>query len=250
VETLGQLTGGIAHDFNNVLCAILANVDFLIEGFDDADPRRVDAVEIRDAARRATDLASRLLQFSRRHVLDVKDIEVGDVVGSVSRMLRRLIGAGIELVIDKCEDSTVVHADGLQLEQVLVNLVLNARDAMPDGGKLTITTRQTSMTQGNSVPAGPYVVLSVKDTGCGMSIETQRRLFEPFYTTKPSGRGTGLGLATCFGVVRQLGGDIRVTSEIDRGTTMDVYLPQVRRVDCRPHTTSRLRRPQHLMWLQ
>jgi len=243
LDTIGQLTGGIAHDFNNVLCAILTSAQFLIEDLGESDARREDAQAILDAAKRATALANQLLAFSRRQVIELVDLDVGSVVRSVSRMLRRLLGGKIELAIDEQSGMAMVRGDVVQLEQVILNLAVNARDAMPAGGKLTISTAIEYVGAAGEVAAGEYIVLSVTDTGCGMDEDTRRRLFEPFFTTKERGHGTGLGLSTSYGIVKQLGGTITVSSELDRGTTMKVYLPRMDSAIGTPaHTARRPRR--------
>jgi signal transduction histidine kinase len=225
LETIGQLTGGIAHDFNNILSASLVSAQILLDDLGPNDPRRIDAQEICDSLKRGAALTRQLLAFSRNQVFELVDVELGDVVQSISKMLRRVIGAGIDLGITP-RSKGLIHADVMQLEQVIVNLVVNARDAMNKSGELRIATDDVRVEDGADVPAGDYVMLSVSDTGCGMSEETMRRLFEPFYTTKPRGCGTGLGLSTSYGIVKQLGGDIVVASEVGRGTTMKVYLPR------------------------
>jgi PAS domain S-box-containing protein len=226
LETIGQMTGSIAHDFNNILGAILLNAESMVEDLAEGDPRREAAEEIRTSTRRAAALTKHLLAFSRNQVLELVELEVSTVVASISRMLRRLIGPEIQLRIHDATDHARVVADLVQLEQVIVNLAVNSRDAMPSGGSLTIETRNVRVDTGH-LKAGDYVVLAVTDTGCGMSDETKHRVFEPFFTTKTREHGTGLGLATSFGIVKQLGGEIVVSSELGRGTTMEVYLPRV-----------------------
>ena len=167
------------------------------------------------------------MAFSRNQVLELVDLEVSTVVQSVGRMLRRLLGPEISLTIEDHGGNAIVRADLVQLEQVIVNLAVNARDAMPSGGTLRIETSEVTVLPGGEVAAGNYVVVAVTDTGCGMSEETKRHVFEPFFTTKPRGNGTGLGLSTSFGIVKQLGGEIVITSDVGRGTTMQVYLPRV-----------------------
>jgi len=232
MEALGQLTGGIAHDFNNILATILANSQFLIDALGEHDSRLADAQEIKLASERAASLTRQLLAFSRKQVLEVRVTDVNRVVTGVERMLRRLIGEDIELNVALSPDLGSVQADGGQLEQVLINLAVNARDAMPLGGKLTIETANVELDDAYQAEhalgaPGSYVVLAVSDTGCGMDPETQRRIFEPFFTTKEPGKGTGLGLATSHGIVAQSGGHIGVYSEVGRGTVFKVYLPRV-----------------------
>ena len=227
LETIGQMTGSIAHDFNNILSAILLNAGSMVEAFADGDPRLAEAEEIQASTRRAAALTKHLLAFSRNQVLELVDLEVSTVVQSVGRMLRRLLGPEISLTIEDHGGNAIVRADLVQLEQVIVNLAVNARDAMPSGGTLRIETSEVTVLPGGEVAAGNYVVVAVTDTGCGMSEETKRHVFEPFFTTKPRGNGTGLGLSTSFGIVKQLGGEIVITSDVGRGTTMQVYLPRV-----------------------
>jgi len=243
LETIGQLTGSIAHDFNNVLSAILSSAELLIDDLGPQDARVTDAQEIRDAARRAAALTERLLGFSRRQVVELVDLDVASVVRAATRMLRRLIGGGIQMRVDEDLGVATVRADALQLEQVIVNLAINARDAMPNGGVLTIATSEVHIEASDQIAAGDYVLLAVTDTGTGMSLDTQRHLFEPFFTTKERGRGTGLGLSTAHGIVKQLGGDITVSTELGRGTTMRVYLPRVRGERPRASRSQAIRRP-------
>lgn len=232
MEALGQLTGGIAHDFNNILATILANSQFLIDALGEKDPRLVDAMEIKLASERAASLTRQLLAFSRKQVLEFRVTDLNQIVAGVERMLRRLIGEDIQLTVVAGPELGRIQVDAGQIEQVLMNLVVNARDAMPLGGKLTIETSNVELDasyQSRHAPGPPgrYVVLTVSDTGSGMEAETQRRIFEPFFTTKEQGKGTGLGLATCHGIVTQSGGHIGVYSEVGRGTAFKVYLPRV-----------------------
>jgi two-component system, cell cycle sensor histidine kinase and response regulator CckA len=233
LEAVGRLAGGVAHDFNNLLTGILGYADLLHRGLADDDPRRRDAEEVKRAAERAADLTRQLLAFSRRQVLEPRVLDLNEVVEDMQRMLRRLIGEDIELVTAVEPDLGRVEADPGQLEQVIANLVVNARDAMPNGGRLVIQTANaevdetfTSGRAGGMQP-GPYVVLEVSDSGAGMDAETQAHAFEPFFTTKEVGKGTGLGLATVYGIVKQSGGFIWVYSEPGEGTTFKIYLPQV-----------------------
>jgi signal transduction histidine kinase len=224
LESLGRLTGGIAHDFNNLLAVILTHASFLAEDLAATDPRRSDALAITAACERAAALTKQLLAFSRRQHLTLSAIEPSAVVANLAHMLQRLIGEDIELAISSGNVGTV-RGDVSQLEQVIVNLVVNARDAMPDGGALSVEVARTAVEAG--VEAGEWVVVSVRDTGCGMSEETKARLFEPFYTTKEWGKGTGLGLSTSYGIVKQFGGHILVESELGKGTVVKVLLPSV-----------------------
>ena len=226
LEALGQLTSGIAHDFNNLLAVILSSGSFLLEQLADSDPRRVDAEEITLAADRAAALTRQLLAFSRREAVSLVDVDIDRMVGSLEKMLRRMIGEDIRISTVGSNGCTV-RGDVGQLEQVIVNLVVNARDAMPRGGELTISTKRVELAADGitTLPAGSYAQLAVTDTGSGMDAETLDRAFEPFYTTKERGRGTGLGLSTCYGIVRRLGGEISVVSEPGHGTTFTILLP-------------------------
>jgi two-component system cell cycle sensor histidine kinase/response regulator CckA len=232
MEAVGRLAGGIAHDFNNLLTGILGYSDILRAGLAEDDPLRADADEIRKAADRAASLTRQLLAFSRRQVLRSRVIDLNTVVEEMERMLRRLIGEDVELVTACASDLGPVEADPGQIEQVIANLVVNARDAMPSGGRLVIETANYEVDQrlasahSAEMTPGPYVVLSVTDTGVGMDPETQAHLFEPFFTTKDVGKGTGLGLATVYGIVKQSGGFIWVYSEPGHGTSFQIYLPR------------------------
>ena len=236
IEAIGQLTGGIAHDFNNMLAAILGSVHFLLEDIAEGDPRRADVEEIRVAAERAADLTRQLLAFSRKQLLEPRVADLGTTVSGLEKMLHRVIGEDIEVSVVCADDLWSVRVDVGQIEQVVMNLVVNARDAMPAGGKLRIETANIvlgpkEVGHWGPLEQGDYVMLAVTDTGCGMSAETQKRVFEPFFTTKDVGRGTGLGLSTCYGIVHQSGGYIWLYSELGHGTTFKVFLP---RVDSRP----------------
>jgi len=233
MEAVGQLAGGIAHDFNNLLTAILGSTQLLLHATPPGDARREDVEEIRNAGLRAAELTRQLLAFSRRQVLAPKVLELNAVVANMDKMLRRLIGDDVELATALHAEAGAVNADPGQLEQVLLNLVVNARDAMPGGGRVLIeTTRMTLrdelVERRHRLPPGDYVCLAVADSGLGMDEATQAHLFEPFFTTKEVGKGTGLGLATVYGIVKQSGGYIWVYSEPGRGTTVKVYLPRVR----------------------
>jgi two-component system cell cycle sensor histidine kinase/response regulator CckA len=230
MEAIGQLTGGIAHDFNNILAVIIGNGEFLHQSLTENDSRRADAEAILEAAQRAAGLTRQLLAFSRRQVLEPRILDLNEIVRGLEKMLRRIIGEDIEFVSALAEGLHTVCADAGQIEQVIMNLVVNARDAMPVGGKLSIETANVLLDSEycstHPVPArGEYVMLAVSDTGCGMDADTKRRLFEPFFTTKEKGKGTGLGLSTCYGIVKQSEGCIWVYSEPGQGTAFKVYLP-------------------------
>jgi PAS domain S-box-containing protein len=232
MEAIGRLAGGVAHDFNNLLTVIKGYAELLLDGYGGADPRRGDLEEIRKAADRAGALTRQLLAFSRQQVLAPKTLNLNQVVHSMEGMLRRLLGENIELSTALGKEVGQLRADPGQLEQVLMNLAINARDAMPGGGKLSIDTVNVEIDdlaarEHPTIAPGRYVQLAVSDTGIGMDDKTQAHIFEPFFTTKEMGKGTGLGLSTVYGIVKQSGGDIWVHSEIGVGTTFKVYLPRV-----------------------
>src|SRR6266480_2292259 len=232
MEAVGRLAGGIAHDFNNILTAITGYADLLLEDLGATDPRRQDADEIHKAADRAAGLTRQLLAFSRQQVLQPTVLEVNTLVGDLEKMLRRLLGEDVALSTRLAPTTGRVKADPGQLEQVIMNLAVNARDAMPNGGKLTLETANVDLDDAYAADhyparAGPFVMLAVSDTGTGMSEETQAHMFEPFFTTKEKGKGTGLGLATVYGIIKQSGGFIWVYSEVGHGTTFKLYLPRV-----------------------
>jgi two-component system, cell cycle sensor histidine kinase and response regulator CckA len=229
MEAVGQLAGGVAHDFNNLALVIAGHAELLLDEIDDARPRE-SIREIRRAADQARELTHQLLAFSRRQVLHPVDIDVNEVVGEVVPLLRRLIGDDVDLSTQLGSGVGTVRADPAQLRQVVMNLALNARDAMPGGGRLSIETSARSLDEQLTevrleLAPGEYVVLAVSDTGVGMDDATRERIFEPFFTTKNPGEGTGLGLSTVYGIVKQSGGSIWVYSELGRGTTFKVYLP-------------------------
>lgn len=224
MEAIGGLASGIAHDFNNLLSVILSYSELLAEGLSENDPMRADLGEIEAAGVRAVDLTRQLLAFGRQQVLQPTVVDLTGVVAGMTKMLRRLIGEHVELATGAASARGNIMVDPGQLEQVIMNLSVNARDAMPDGGKLTIETADVELDQAFAadhvgVRAGRHVMLSVTDTGTGMDLRTQARMYEPFFTTKPVGKGTGLGLATVFGIVRQSGGTIWVDSQLREGTT-------------------------------
>ena len=229
MEAVGQLAGVVAHDFNNLLTAILGYASLAKMQLDPGDPGYDYLEHVQSAGERAATITRQLLTFSRRQSYEPKVVGLNDCILSTSGMLRRLIGENIELVTLPAPELSLVMVDPSQIEQVLVNLAVNARDAMPDGGKLTIMTADVFLgpdsMQFVDLPPGRYVRLSVSDTGVGMSPEVKARVFEPFFTTKEVGKGTGLGLATCYGIVKQSGGDIRVMSEPGKGSTFEVFLP-------------------------
>ncbi|HET7543216.1 MAG TPA: response regulator [Polyangiaceae bacterium] len=235
MEAIGRLAGGVAHDFNNLLVVIQSYAELLCEGLTEHDPKRGDLEEILAAARRAAALTKQLLAFSRSEAVRPSELRLGEVVTRMEKMLRRIIGEDIELTTELAPELGLVFADAGQLDQVVLNLSINARDAMVEGGRLTISTQNVNISRENpnaqvDVPPGRYVLLAVRDSGIGMTPETQRRIFEPFFTTKEVGQGTGLGLATVYGIVRQSGGHIRVQSELGHGTTFEIYFPRIDQV--------------------
>jgi signal transduction histidine kinase len=243
MDAIGQLASGVAHDFNNLLAVILGFAELMALDVNDGDLHDVELSEIIKAATRATTLTKHLLAFSRQQVFHSAPLDVNSLVTEMKGMLGMLTGNGIKVVLDLAPFVSPAVADRGQLEQVVMNLVVNARDAMGEEGILTIETTNVDLDsadfQGEAIVQGQYVMIAISDTGSGMSKETQRRLFEPFFTTKALGKGTGLGLSTAYGIVKQSKGYIWVHSEPGRGTTFKVYLPRARQ----PSARERLHRP-------
>lgn len=229
MEAVGLLAGGIAHDFNNLLCVIMGYSELLLSRPGPGGRDSAELKEIRSAGVRASELTRQLLAFSRQQVLEVQELNLNDAVQNVRRMLARVIGEHVTVAVEPTADLPLVLCDPGQIDQVLLNLAINARDAMKDGGRLTLATGSAELSEAEAaaleIPAGRYARIAVRDTGCGITPEVRKRLFEPFYTTKEPGKGTGLGLCTAYGIVRQSGGAIEVASEVGRGSTFTVYLP-------------------------
>jgi signal transduction histidine kinase/CheY-like chemotaxis protein len=230
MEAVGRLAGGVAHDFNNLLTAILGYTDIVLHGMDPKDPRRADAEQVERAATRAADLTRQMLAFSRREAQQPTPIDLNRLLGKVEPMLRRVVGEDVQLTIVTKSTRPVARIDPGQMEQVILNLAVNARDAMVDGGRLTIETSDAEVdedtaAENHEARLGPHVLLTVTDTGSGMTAAVRARLFEPYFTTKAAGKGTGLGLSTVYGIVRQSDGHISVTSEVGAGTSFRIMLP-------------------------
>jgi PAS domain S-box-containing protein len=230
LEAIGRLASGVAHDFNNILMSIMGSADLLLMGVGDDDPARAEASEIKLSVQRGAGLTRQLLAFSRRQASSPRLIALGDVIGGMDTMLRRLIGPEIEFDLVRSPAPVMVVADPAQLEQVVLNLVINARDAMPDGGRLTVRLDELELDESDAMAhvegrAGTYARISVADTGTGIDEATRARLFEPFFTTKEQGKGTGLGLSIVYGIVKQSGGYITVQSEAGKGATFLIHLP-------------------------
>src|SRR5881296_2049345 len=232
MEAIGRLAGGVAHDFNNLLAVIIGYSDLLLESLGSSDLNRAKVEQIKQAASSAASLTRQLLTFSRQQVIQPVVLDINQTVSNTEKMLRRLIKENIEFTVELDHNLDRVTADPGQIEQIVLNLVVNARDAMPNGGKLRIQTRNVRLEKdsaqaGAGVPRGRFILLEVTDTGTGMDQETQARLFEPFFTTKAVGKGTGLGLATVYGIVKQSNGHIEVQSTLGVGTTFKIYLPRL-----------------------
>jgi signal transduction histidine kinase/ActR/RegA family two-component response regulator len=229
MEAVGRLAGGIAHDFNNLLTVILGFSEFLVDQIPEDQPAHRDAIEIRQAAHRATRLTRQLLAFSRQQVLERRVIDLVQAVRDMQPMLTRLLGADVQFTFTHADPPQLVLMDAGQFEQVVMNLAINARDAMPAGGKLTVFLERTRLDAVHAaeleIEPGPYVMMAVADTGQGIDADTLEHIFEPFFTTKAPGSGTGLGLSTVFGIVHQSGGAIEVNSVVGQGTTFRVYFP-------------------------
>jgi two-component system cell cycle sensor histidine kinase/response regulator CckA len=231
MEAIGQLTGGVAHDFNNLLTVINCYAQLTLDALGPDSPIRPDVVEIQQAGERAAMLTRQLLAFSRKQVLEPRVLDLNTLVTDIETMLRRVITEDIKLRVVLEPDLGCVRADPTQMEQVIMNLVVNARDAMPEGGTVKITTANVELdapaTDDEVRGPQPFVMLAVTDTGTGMDDETKRRLFEPFFTTKEVGKGTGLGLATVYGIVQQSNGSIAVSTAVGKGATFTIHLPRV-----------------------
>jgi signal transduction histidine kinase len=232
MEAIGRLAGGIAHDFNNVLSVILSYGEALLDELKPGEPMRGDIEEIRKAGMRAADLTRQLLMFSRQQAIEAKVLDLNDLLAGIDKMLRRIVGADVDIVLLPKQPLGRVRVDPGSMEQAIMNLVVNARDAMPRGGKLTLETGNVVLDENyarehHGVKPGPYVMVAVTDTGMGIDKAILPRIFEPFFTTKAKGKGTGLGLASVFGMVHQSGGSVWVCSQLGKGTSFKIYLPRV-----------------------
>ncbi len=245
LEAIGRLAGGVAHDFNNLMTGILGMAQDVREKLGPKSPHREDLDDIVNAAKKAMAVTKQLLAFGRRQIFDPRVLNINQVLSSMDQLLQRLLGEDIELVNTFDPHLENVHVDQGSIEQVVVNLALNARDAMMKGGRITIQTANTMLDHNNvpqhfKVTKGPYVVLTVSDEGAGISPEVLPHIFEPFFTTKANGKGTGLGLATVYGIVKQSGGDISVESKMGQGTSFHVYLPKADKATKSKHVPAHL----------
>jgi two-component system, cell cycle sensor histidine kinase and response regulator CckA len=233
LETVGKLAGGIAHEFNNIMTAIIGQSELLLGDLPPENPLSKNAIEIRDAANRAAALTRQLLAYGRKQILQPEALNLNDIIANMESMFRHLMGDGVDVRIHPAPNLKPVNADAGQIEQVIMNMAMNARDAMPHRGKFTLETGTFTLDEKEAgrypeLKPGDYVMLAISDTGSGMSTEVKQRVFEPFFSTKGVGQGTGLGLATCYGIIKQSGGHITVHSEPDQGTTFKIYLPRMR----------------------
>ena len=231
MKSIGQLAGGMAHDFNNMLNAIILATDFLINAHKPTDPSFKDIIEIKQSANRAASLVRHLVAFSRKQTLRPQVLDLGEVLSDLSLVLRRLIGEKVTLDVVHGRDLWPVKVDNLQFEQVIMNLAVNARDAMPNGGKLAIRSanvaaKDCARYQNKGMPAADYVIVEVSDTGTGIPEAIRGKIFEPFFSTKDVGKGTGLGLATVYGIIKQTGGFVYFNSVEGKGTTFRIFLPR------------------------
>ena len=247
MEAVGRLAGGIAHDFNNLLMVIQSYTEMLQDSLPAHDPLRRNTQEIMKAADRAASLTRQMLAFSRKQILSPVVLDLNAVIDETAKMLKRLIGEDIDFRVSTAESLWAIEADSDQIVQILMNLCVNARDAMPQGGTLTIATGNVTVKEGGIggqpyVSPGDYVWLSVTDTGVGISKEMQEQIFEPFFTTKEVGKGTGLGLSTVYGIVKQSGGYVWVDSELGQGACFTIYLPRVKAGDRSRHVRRRPKR--------
>jgi len=244
MEAVGRLAGGVAHDFNNLLAAILSYADLVLQSLPRGDKHRDDVEEIKRAGRHAAELTRQLLAFSRQQIMNKAVLDLNEVIHDERGLLRRLVGSRVTVETNFVPEPWLIHGDRLQIEQVLLNLATNARDAMPEGGTLSITTRRVTVTADDTavrpLAPGDYMLLEVRDTGTGIAAEIRSKIFDPFFTTKDVGKGTGLGLATVYGIVRQTGGLIYVDSEVGQGATFSIYLP--RTIDAPEHWPGRTSR--------
>ncbi len=232
METVGKLAGGVAHEFNSILTAIIGQSELLLGDLAEGSPQARSAMEISKAAIRAANLTRQLLAYGRKQLLEPQILDLGALIGDMESTLDHLLGQEADLRVVPADGLKAVLADAGQIEQVIMNLVLNAREAMPNGGKVTLETANVSISQENAggypeMKPGDYVMIAITDTGAGMNEEVKARVFDPFFSTKGVGLGTGLGLSTSYGIIKQSGGHISVYSEPARGTTFKIYLPQV-----------------------